>query len=135
MRWVSNKCLRRFSYDCARQALTLNKICLSLDNLETKTFCIIGDGYGSLGCLIKKVFPKSKIISINLGRTLFFDVYYSQKSFPELEHKLIRTNQDKFCEDFNYVEAENIKNIIVYSDIFINIVSMQEMNYQDKYLF
>ena len=131
MRFVAKRSSRRFTYDLARQALTVDILYKSLLNLEQKTFCIIGDGYGALGCLLKKFFPRSKVISINLGRTLLFDLYYSSKVFPEMDHSLIRSNQDSFSMDFNYVEAENHRNIDIKADIFINVNSMQEMDYKE----
>ena len=83
-----------------------------------------------LGCLIKKIYPNTKIIYINLGRTLLFDFYYSRKCFPQLNHRLIRSNQDCLLADFNYIEAEYLDQVIFASDIFINISSMQEMDYE-----
>ena len=77
------------SYDQARQVLTLDKLCKSIDNINQKTFCVIGDGFGTLGCLIKKIVPESQIIFINLGRTLLFDLYYTNKIFPKHKHNLI----------------------------------------------
>ena len=44
IRFVANQSSRIFSYDLTRQALTVNKLCQILSGLETKTFCIIGDG-------------------------------------------------------------------------------------------
>jgi hypothetical protein len=129
--WVANKQTRGFSYDLSRMALTLDLLSKKIVDLKNKTFCVIGDGYGSLGCLIKKIYPYSKIIYVNLGRTLFFDFYYSKKCFPELKHSLIRSNQYNLSADFNYIEAEYFKKISFASDIFINIASMQEMNYEE----
>ena len=60
-----------------------------------------------------------------------FDLFYSQKIFSELDHKLIRSNNDNFIKDFNYVEAERYLKINLRADVFINICSMQEMNYVD----
>ncbi len=128
---VANQSCRTLSYDLARQALIVNKLSKSISKLDTKTFCIIGDGHGALGCLIKKVFPKSKIIFINLGRTLIFDLYYSKKVFPEIEHFLIRSNENIFSKHFNYIEAEKCNNVEINADVFINVCSMQEMNSED----
>ena len=130
MNYVSKKSSRFFDYDCARNILTVNLLTEKIPSLEEKTFCIIGDGYGALGSLIKKFFPKSKIIYINLGRSLLFDFYYSNKVFPEMEHYLIRSNDDSYSKDFNYIEAELYKNIDIKSDIFVNTHSMQEMDYE-----
>lgn len=129
LKWVAKHQERAVSYDLSRMALTINLLRKHITDLEKKTFCIIGDGYGSLGTLLKKVFPESKIIFVNLGRTLLFDAYYTRKCFPTIEHVLIRDKQQNFCNDFNYIEAEHFKDIELIADVFINIVSMQEMNY------
>lgn len=70
-KWISKNTSRLFTYDLARQALILNKLKSSFNNIDDKTFCIIGDGYGALVCIIKKHFPNSKIISVNLGKILY----------------------------------------------------------------
>jgi len=129
-RWIADKQKRNFSYDLSRMALTLDLLSKKIDNPTNKTFCVIGDGYGRLGTLIKKIYPKSKIIFVNLGRTLIFDFYYSSECYPDLKHTLIRSNQDHLSVDFNYIEAEYFDQINFTSDIFINIASMQEMNYE-----
>ena len=116
-----------FSNDVTRCALTVDYLQKNIGDLNSKTITIIGDGYGRLGCLIKLLFPKSRIIYINLGRTLLFDYYYSFKVFPKLQHKLVK-NSKNFTTDFNYIEAEFYKEIDIKSDIFVNIASMQEMN-------
>lgn len=116
-----------FSNDVTRCALTIDYLEKNLGDLNSKTITIIGDGYGRLGCLVKLFFPESKIIYINLGRTLLFDYYYSFRVFPKLQHKLIK-NSDDFTKDFNYVEAEFYRKFEIKSDIFVNIASMQEMN-------
>lgn len=131
VRWIAKNSSRLFSYDLARQALILDKLKSELKNLEEKTFCIIGDGYGVLGCLIKKHFPKSKIISVNLGRILLFDVYYSQLLFSDLKHSLIDLNQNLLLSDFNYIEAEKYMQLKFNADIFINVCSMGEMDPKD----
>ena len=51
--------------------------------------------------------------------------------FPKKNHKLIRKKDDIFTNDFNYIEAENFKKLNINADIFINICSMQEMNYKE----
>lgn len=116
-----------FSNDVTRCAFTVDYLEKNIGDLNSKTVTIIGDGYGRLGCLIKLVFPKSRIIHINLGRTLLFDYYYSFKVFPKLQHKLVK-NSKNFTTDFNYIEAEFYKEFDIKSDIFVNIASMQEMN-------
>lgn len=129
IKWIAKKQNRIFSYDMARMALTLNILFKYIPKLTDKTFCIIGDGYGTLGSLIKRVFPKSKIIFVNLGRTLFFDYYYTNQCFPMHSHSLIRSGQIDIMSDFNYIEAEKYKNVEFNANVFVNIASMQEMNY------
>jgi hypothetical protein len=116
-----------FSNDVTRCAFTVDYLEKNIGDLNSKAITIIGDGYGRLGCLIKLLFPKSRIIYINLGRTLLFDYYYSFKVFPKLQHKLVK-NLNNFTVDFNYIEAEFYKEFEIKSDIFVNIASMQEMN-------
>ena len=69
------------SVDSYKQLLTYDTILKTLNNIDKSIFsqfsciCIIGDGYGFLSSLIKLINPNIKIISVNLGRTLFFDVF------------------------------------------------------------
>ena len=118
-----------FGYDITRMALTVDFLEKNLDSLNYKTIAIIGDGYGRLGCILKLKYPNCNIISINLGKTLLFDYFYSYKVFPKLQHKLVHSNED-FVSDFNYIEAERYRLLSIESGLFINIASMQEMNYE-----
>ena len=76
MNYVAKKSSRLFDYDCARNILTVNLLNEKLPFLDEKTFCIIGDGYGSLGCLLKKNFPKS-----NLGEPYYLIFTILRKYF------------------------------------------------------
>ena len=116
-----------FGYDITRMSLTIDLLDKSIGNLNEKTFCVIGDGYGRLGSLLKGIYPKSKIIYINLGKTLIFDYIYSLRAHPNSKHKLMREKFERIF-DFSYVEAESYRELEVEADIFINIASMQEMN-------
>tara|TARA_X000001388_G_C2229183_1_gene122420 strand:- start:1948 stop:2625 length:678 start_codon:yes stop_codon:yes gene_type:complete len=100
---------------------------------QKKCVCIIGDGYGFLTSFIHLIDPQTKIICINLGRTLFFDVFYSSKNFSDTNTILLDCEKNKrdFLDNANivFIEAENYKlleNLPI--DLFINIASMQEMN-------
>ena len=94
--------------------------------------CIIGDGYGFFGTLIKKMFPKAKIIFINVGKILLFDVLYFSKIFPETELLHLRQCENKTAvTDYSiiFLEAEQydlMKKLPI--SLFINIASMQEMD-------
>lgn len=116
-----------FGYDVTRMALTIEFLERNIGNLDSKSFCLIGDGYGRFGSILKSIFPNCKVIYINLGRTLLFDYYYTSKVFPKSAHLVIRT-QSELSDDFSYIEAERYREIKIEAEIFINIASMQEMN-------
>jgi hypothetical protein len=116
-----------FGYDVTRMALTIEFLQRNIGNLDSKSFCLIGDGYGRFGSILKSIFPNCKVIYINLGRTLLFDYYYTSKVFPKSDHRVIRT-QSELSDDFSYIEAEKYREIKIEAEIFINIASMQEMN-------
>ena len=127
------------SNDSYRQILSYNTILKTLNNKDKSILsqfsciCIIGDGYGFLSSLIKLTNPKIKVISVNLGRTLFFDVFYSSKCLPDIHPLLLEKKHSKNMQlstsQLVFIEAENyslLENLEV--DLFINIASMQEMN-------
>ena len=117
-----------FGYDITRMALTVDFLQREIGNLDGKTFCLIGDGYGRLGSLLKEVYPTSRIIYINLGKTLLFDYIYSLKAHPCSQHLLKRVDSESFA-DFTYIEAESYQKWKIEANVFINIASMQEMNF------
>ena len=116
-----------FGYDVTRMALTIDFLERNISNLESKRFCLIGDGYGRFGSILKSIYPNCSVIYINLGRTLVFDYYYTSKVFPSSNHQLNIT-QDKLSDDFTYIEAERYREFKLEAEIFINIASMQEMD-------
>jgi hypothetical protein len=107
--------------------LTVDLLKKHTDGFDGKRVVIIGDGYGSLGCLFKLCYPSAIITYINLGRTLTFDAHYSGCVFPNSNHKLITSTSDLGSDDFNYVEAERAREFEIEGDLFVNIASMQEM--------
>lgn len=144
-RSIAYKSERLYDYDCVKQVLSLNEILRQL-GVETlnykhnplsskgvKVACVIGDGYGYFSTLLKTFAPDIRVISVNLGRTLFFDVLYSQKCLPAQNPILLKKKDNKyellanhtlaFCEaeDYHILEGMPI-------DLFINITSMQEMD-------
>lgn len=118
---------RMMSYDMARMVLTSDLLDRHLGSLNGKRVAIIGDGYGSLGSLLKRLYPNCQILYINLGRTLAFDAYYSGLAAPTCKHKLLTAADPNISEDFNYLPAEQTSSVAIRADIFINIASMQEM--------
>lgn len=127
---------RLFNYDCIRQVLALHDILQAIP--IPQTICIIGDGHGFMGCLIKQIFPTCQIISVNLAKILFFDVYYTMIVFPRQAAILLTDHTDitgyrlppslsndppvlfLTAEDCQLMEGLNI-------GLFINIASFQEM--------
>lgn len=125
---LAEKVGRMFSYDVARMILSCELLIRNTSGFDGKTIAIIGDGYGFLGGLLKAVYPSARIIFVNLGRTLLYDVFYSFLAYPNLSHKLIVGRDDPFNVDFSYIEAELVTEIGVCADLFVNIASMQEMD-------
>lgn len=119
---------RILCHDMVRMALTIQLLASHLPNLEGKKIAIIGDGYGTMGSLLKMLFPNCQVTYINLGRTLAFDVLYTARAHPDAHHTLITNGSEPTSDGFNYVEAEKVFEIGAQADLFINIVSMQEMN-------
>lgn len=129
---VAKKQNRILSFDCIRQIFCVDLLFKRNILRKSKVVAVIGDGYGFMSSLIKMVCPESTVICINLGKILFFDIFYSEKVMPN--EKCVLVNRK---EDFNslqqnsifFVEAE--KYDLLFSlpiDLFINIVSMQEMD-------
>lgn len=127
------------NFDSVKQILSLWAILKTLNKGDTlteagiDTVCVIGDGYGFFSGLLKLVNPNIRVISVNLGRTLFFDVLFSQRCLPEIHSILLKTEEGKNSHLLNFqlifIEAENysfLENMPI--DLFINIASMQEMN-------
>lgn len=126
---IAKSSRRIFSYDMARMLKTIQLLNEHIGDLDGKTIAIIGDGYGTLGSLIKSIFPASRIIYINLGRTLAFDAFYTGLVLPSVSHSLLPdANITNNNSDFTYIEAEVVFKSSVSADIFINIASMQEMD-------
>ena len=131
-RETAKKQNRLFEFDCVKQTLSLNKIVNFMPEFlsEEKTVCIIGDGYGYLGSILKNINPKLTIVSVNLGKTLFFDTYYTRLGCPESQTNLLKENTDKIAPlAINFIEAENFELLRHLNvDLYININSMQEID-------
>ena len=50
---------------------------------------MIGDGLGYLGSFLRAVDPGVEVNSVNLGRGLFFDVYYTLLVHPRARLSLV----------------------------------------------
>jgi len=119
---------RILCHDMVRMGLTIRLLAAHLPDLGVLRIAVIGDGYGTMGSLLKMLYPSCKITYINLGRTLAFDLLYTARTHPSAGHTLITNSSDPVGNDFNYIEAEKVFDINPQADLFINIASMQEMN-------
>ena len=118
------------SFNCVKQALSLNQILESNIHLEDEVFGVIGDGHGFMGCLIKHLFPSARIIQINLAKNLLLDYALSSTLGRKHSYNIV-LKDDEFFEDFdfNFIPAELIFEIYPKNiGFFINIASMGEMD-------
>jgi hypothetical protein len=117
---------RLFGFDCVKHVLAFTRIFPMLPRL--RTVAIIGDGYGYGGALLAAASPGTTIVSVNLGRTLLFDVAYTQRCFPTATAALV-TDDVWPSTEFVFVEAEAMERLRGRPiDLFVNIASMQEMD-------
>lgn len=117
------------SYDCFRQTASLSAICehFKADRKDVFDVLIIGDGYGFLSSLMKKRYPKCRIVLADIGNVLFFQAVNLQKIFPGHQHCLAEDGHDG--SDFIYCPTERLYNMKTCRyKLIINIASMQEMN-------
>ena len=120
---------REINFDCLKQALSIQQITENGFSLKSKKICIIGDGYGFLGCLLKNLDPTVKIVSVNLGKISVFDVAMTSLGFHDCKINFVNNELDyKPDYDFNFIPAEVIfASGVEDVDLFFNIASMQEM--------
>ena len=131
-KFITQKLKIHFDFDHAKHVLIYDLL-HSHGLFKTEDLiCIIGDGHGFLGTLIKKMNPTARILFINLGRNLLIDSICFSKAFPELNPELLSKSagQDSHPQsEIVFLEAEHcehMENIPI--SLFINIASMQEMD-------
>jgi len=134
---------RIFNFDCAKQVLAVNEIgrqlSLSMDvdtpfsQAGIRTVCIIGDGYSFCSNLLKMLDKRLRVVCVNLGRSLFFDILFSQKCLQAENAVLISEEHNKLSvfdsHKLIFIEAEKydlLKGLPI--DLYISITAMQEMN-------
>ncbi|MFC1902373.1 hypothetical protein ACFLX3_05570 [Chloroflexota bacterium] len=103
---VTKKMGLPYRYECFRQMRSLFIIQKYMKK-NNPTVLIIGDGYGFLSCLIKRVYPESNIVMVDLDKMLGI--------------------QSRYC-DASYCHIEELKDLSMTFDLAINIHSMMEMN-------
>jgi putative sugar O-methyltransferase len=119
---------RVVNQDFIRLAKSAESIVHHIDANKSKRVLIIGDGWGTLGCILKELRPELQIIQVNLGRSLLFDLAFSSKALNNYEHNLIYSFSEILLQDFVYMPAEEISTQNANIDLFIAIESFQEMD-------
>ncbi len=130
---IFNKMNRQIDVDALRHIYTFNKL---KNNFLPKKICIIGDGKANfvLGCL--KIFPKAQIYSVNLAEVLIHDYSVISKfNFIEdanIEVVLNKKDLENQNKKLFLIPSSN-KSLLYDSniDLFVNIVSFQEMNMKE----
>jgi len=125
---------RQIDIDVVRHIFTFNL--LKKYNFEKKKICIVGDGKANFitGCL--KIFPGSKIISINLPEVLIHD-YLIIKKFNLISDekiKVVNVEKDLIDESKSLFLVPASKASLVESqriNLFVNICSFQEMEIKE----
>ena len=125
---------RLLSFDSCKQIVALSRIIGALKTLNKANalnrVCIIGDGHGFMSSLIKEVVPTAKVYCVNLGKQLLFDTHFTGLSHPSKHVRLTKNFDANETFDFEFIEAERFQVLReVPIDLYINIASMQEMNF------
>ena len=124
---------RQIDTDALRHIFTfrlLKKYCYP------KNICIIGDGKSNFVLGSLKLFPNSKVFSVNLSETLINDYLILKK------YNLIRDEDIQVINSINekidkkkklFLIPASLKNFLlnIKIDLFVNIASFQEMNFQE----
>lgn len=99
--------------------------------------CEIGAGFGGMACVLKRILPNARFILLDLPEVNCSQTYYVSKSFPDAKiiHYEDISSQISWPGhltnyDFAILPGWCIERLSTQSvDLFINIRSMQEMNW------
>ena len=134
-RAVTRKQMRQYDLDLLRHVLTLAFLRSRLGPKISKgPICIIGDGYANMVSVILATLPDSKVILVNLHKTLLVDLICLQTGFPEIDYALVRSESE-----LDEALASGIRIVAVCANdasilrekplaLSINIESMMEMD-------
>mgnify|MGYP000169460396 CR=1 FL=1 len=128
---------RVYDLDMLRQALTLTWLKQRLADLFSteSVVVVIGDGFGTFSSLTLGAFPNTRVIAVNLVKTLLVDVVYALKALPNVGVTLV-TNADGMHEALDDPSTRLIADRASDCELLtetraklaVNIASMQEMN-------
>jgi len=127
---------RAYDLDLLRQALTISLVDTAFKGQYPlkPVVCIIGDGFGSLASLILASSFASRIILVNLTKTLAVDLIYLMEANPDLAIALPESREDVHQQKNSGAEviairAKDFRWLHEFdADLVFNVVSMQEMN-------
>ena len=128
---------RAFDYDALRQVLTVSLIdavvpqALSGDGVVA----VIGDGFAMLSSLFLLANDRTRVVLVNLTKTLLVDLIYFSKAFPDTGLALARDSDEMSVA----LADPEVRLIAVQADncdllrtapvtLAANLASMQEMN-------
>ncbi|MFZ5589822.1 MAG: sugar O-methyltransferase [Pseudomonadota bacterium] len=145
---ITTRQRRAYDLDVLRQALTLAFLKNHVPNalFPRATACVIGDGFASMTTLLLASGSASRIVLINLTKTLLVDIWYLKlwmgaEAFESsvdlvtdgdsLAHALAKSATNEAGEGGRVVaiqasDRKLLRNCPV--DVALNIASMQEMN-------
>ena len=126
------------AYDCdlMRHTLTMTMMNNRLDmERDARLVAVIGDGFANMSSLLLSSIPHTRLILVNLTKTLLLDLVYLRKAFPDENIALVQ-NADDMKEALT---SNNMRIIAVRADdmhilaqapvtLGINIKSMMEMD-------
>ena len=127
---------RVYDKDLLRHSLTLAFLRDRLDLASEKDpIAVIGDGFANMASLILANLPHSRVILVNLTKTLLVDLAFTFKAFPEAGIALVQ-DADDMAEA---MQRTDIRVIAVGADnarllagvpisLAVNIMSMMEMD-------
>ena len=131
-------CGIRFSLDVLRQVLTLADLKSKKLIKSNQNAIVIGDGFGSLTSLLLQSGMASKVVLVNLSKTLFVDIsmlmriaYFQQPRSISLAQSPKEIKQAITNETVKVIAVEAKNSSILHhsmADIAFNIASMQEMD-------
>ena len=113
----------------------------NLDETNVNIFCDIGPGYGMLPSILKKEFPFSKFILVDLPEINILSYFFLKNIFPkskiclshEIENKTVINKELINQYDFMILEQDDLKKLedkVV--DCAINTASLGEMSKVDQ---
>lgn len=135
---ILNKQKKGYDLSTLRQVISLAYLNDKKVVKTNGTTCVIGDGFGSMTCLLFAN-NQQRVISVNLSKTLLMDLWQIKHFLgDEFKEVILVTEKDDIPDvllktqgrpSVVAIEAENHELIRLFPlDLSINIVSMQEMN-------